>query len=97
MVIKAFNREFNDADSSIKGSNPGARKLITRGRVAGVNRRRGTRIVAGFCLPRDHGVRFPDRAAFVPGIRWRFAQGFFGFRVVALCVCVLASFGIHGI
>ena len=36
MVIKAFNGEFNDADSSIKGSNPGAGKLITRGRVAGV-------------------------------------------------------------
>ena len=65
MVIKAFNGKCNDADSSIKGSNPGARKLITRGRVAGVNRRRGTRIVAGFCLPRDHGVRFPDCAAFV--------------------------------
>ena len=65
MVIKASNGKCNDADSSIKGSNPGAGKLITRGRVAGVNRRRGTRIVAGFCLPRDHGVRFPDRAPFV--------------------------------
>ena len=36
MVIKAFNGKCNDADSSIKGSNPGAGKLITRGRVAGV-------------------------------------------------------------
>src|SRR6516162_11962494 len=33
----------------------------------GGDRRRGTWLVAGFCLPRDHGVRFPDRAAFATG------------------------------
>ena len=33
----------------------------------GSERRRGTWLVAGFCLPRDHGFRFPDRATFVAG------------------------------
>jgi hypothetical protein len=37
MAIKASNGKCNDADSSIKGSKPGAWKLITRGRVAGVS------------------------------------------------------------
>ena len=40
----------------------------------GSDRREGSRLAAGLCLPRDHCVRFPDRGLrrrFVPGIRWR--------------------------
>jgi hypothetical protein len=55
----------------------------------------------GFPLTRDHSVRFPDSAAFVAGSFQTslatFAESFLRAQVVALCVCLSVSSGVHGL
>lgn len=41
--------------------------MVEMRKVAGVTADEESWLLAGCCLPRDHGVRFPDRAAFIAG------------------------------
>ena len=41
--------------------------MVEISKVAGVTADEESWLLAGCCLPGDHGVRFPDRAAFIAG------------------------------
>jgi hypothetical protein len=49
-----------------------------------------THLAATTCSPRDHSIGFPDRTTLI-------VSAFHSCGVAALCVCLSASWGVHGI